>query len=164
VPTSGTCVSMRRFSQTELARRMTDRGWSWHQSTVLPGRDRQAAGCGLMRRSTSAGPASEVTLGPSHLGNRRGLRRKKLATFAITSLRETYARGSRGGFARLRVCPGRWLSAGPKSAGGQANTRISVKLADGIEQDLQWVQPRRRARTRKPPMEAIQAGHRHRSR
>jgi transcriptional regulator with XRE-family HTH domain len=121
------------ISQTELARRMTDRGWSWHQSTVYrvetgkqPVRFDEAVdladllGVTLDRLTWAIGEAAE----------------EELATFAITSLRERMQEAAVA-VARLRVA--RVVAERRAKSAADSEYPHIRELATGIEQDLQSV-------------------------
>ena len=121
------------ISQTELARRMTDRGWSWHQSTVYrvetgkqPVRFDEAVdlsdllGVTLDRLTWAIGEAAE----------------EELATFAITSLRERMQEAAVA-VARLRVA--RVVAERRAKSAADSDYPHIRELAGDIEEDLQSV-------------------------
>ena len=131
------------ISQTELARRMTDRGWPWHQSTVYrvetgkqPVRFDEAVdladllGVTLDRLTWAIGEAAE----------------EELATFAITSLRERMQEAAVA-VTRLRIARA-VAERRAKSAADSEYPHIR-ELADGIEKTCSRPDLGRRARTRR---------------
>jgi transcriptional regulator with XRE-family HTH domain len=120
-------------SQTELARRMAERGWPWHQATVYrvetgkqPVRFDEALdladllGVTLDRLTWAIGEAAE----------------EELATFALTSLRERIQEAAVA-IARLRIA--RVVAESRAKAAADSDYPHIRKLASGIEQDLQAV-------------------------
>jgi transcriptional regulator with XRE-family HTH domain len=118
------------ISQAELARRMAERGWSWHQATVYrvetgkqPVRFDEALdladllGVTLDRLTWAIGEAAE----------------EELATFAITSLRERMQEAAVA-VARLRVA--RVVADRRAKAAGDSEYPHIRELASSIEQDL----------------------------
>lgn len=118
-------------SQTELARRMAERGWPWHQATVYrvetgkqPVRFDEALdladllGVTLDRLTWAIGESAE----------------EELATFAITSLRERMQEAAVA-IARLRVA--RVVAESRAKAAADSDYPHIRELANGIEQDAQ---------------------------
>ena len=118
------------ISQAELARRMAERGWSWHQATVYrvetgkqPVRFDEALdlsdllGVTLDRLTWAIGEAAE----------------EELASFAITSLRERLQEAAVV-VARLRVA--RVVADRRAKAAADSEYPHIRELASGIEQDL----------------------------
>ena len=118
-------------SQTELARRMAERGWPWHQATVYrvetgkqPVRFDEALdladllGVTLDRLTWAIGEAAE----------------EELATFAITSLRE---RMQEAAVAVARLSVARTVAESRAKAAADSDYPHIRELASGIEQDVQ---------------------------
>jgi transcriptional regulator with XRE-family HTH domain len=121
------------ISQAELARRMAERGWPWHQATVYrvetgkqPVRFDEALdlaellGVTLDRLTWAIGEAAE----------------EELATFAITSLRERMQEAAVA-VTRLRVA--RAVAESRAKVAADSDYPHIRELASSIEQDLQAV-------------------------